>query len=330
MHDPDMPRKRGRIVVYVIPLIILTIFLLRERSPFGGKNTSFAIAPQSKISKIDLNDGSKRVILEKKGDDWLVDGKFEARKNAILFMLKIFEEIKIKSPVSQGILNDEIAKNGIPPVRVRIFQGRKLIKSFIVYRTSSNSYGNIMKMRTSSKPYIVSIPGIETDIGASFSTDELYWLPYTVFNLLPSQIARISLENESDKGNSFSISISGTVLSLKEIDKDEDLIGWDTARVKRYITYFTHVPYESPASEITVTERDEIEKSVPAFTLSVIKTDGKIISVILWEKWSIENGTRKKDTDRIWAKISDRAGLFILRYMDIDPILKKRSYFFPS
>ena len=42
----------------------------------------------------------------------------------------------------------------------------------------------------------------------------------------------------------------------------------------------------------------------------------------------MDNGTRNKDTDRVWAKIDGTNDIFILRYFDIDPILKKKSYFF--
>jgi hypothetical protein len=36
----------------------------------------------------------------------------------------------------------------------------------------------------------------------------------------------------------------------------------------------------------------------------------------------------KKDSDRLWAKTDEKDDLFIMRYFDIDPLLKKKSYFF--
>jgi hypothetical protein len=35
-----------------------------------------------------------------------------------------------------------------------------------------------------------------------------------------------------------------------------------------------------------------------------------------------------KDSDRVWAKTNQRDEIFIMRYFDLDPILKKRGYFF--
>jgi hypothetical protein len=37
-----------------------------------------------------------------------------------------------------------------------------------------------------------------------------------------------------------------------------------------------------------------------------------------------------KDSDRLIGKMEERDELFIMRYFDIDPLLKKRSYFFPQ
>ena len=34
------------------------------------------------------------------------------------------------------------------------------------------------------------------------------------------------------------------------------------------------------------------------------------------------------DTDRLLGKTDERDELFILRYFDIDPLIKKRDYFF--
>ena len=42
-----------------------------------------------------------------------------------------------------------------------------------------------------------------------------------------------------------------------------------------------------------------------------------------------ENG-HGKDSDRLLGKTNERDELFIMRYFDIDPMIKKRSYFFPE
>ena len=113
--------------------------------------------------------------------------------------------MEIKSPVTPELFNKEIHENGIDPVKVKVFEKGKRIKSFLVYKTGSNIYGNIMKLRESSKPFIVFVPGNEVEIGSAFTLNELFWQPYTVFNLLPSEIYSVALENMADTASSFRI-----------------------------------------------------------------------------------------------------------------------------
>ena len=39
---------------------------------------------------------------------------------------------------------------------------------------------------------------------------------------------------------------------------------------------------------------------------------------------------KSNDSDRLWGKTDNSDELFIMRYFDVDPILKRRSYFFPE
>ncbi len=324
-------KSRGRIpgiAFFAVLVIILLLFLLKDRSPFGGQNSSFAINPEKEITGIEFTEGSKKLHLEKKADEWLVNGRFETRKTSVLFILKILKEIRIKSPVTPELFASEITDRNITPVRVKVFAGRKTLKSFFVYKTGSNIYGNIMKMKPGSKPFIVYVPGSEGEIGSAFNTNVLFWQPYTVFTLLPSEISSVTLENMTDSNSSFQIKNEGGKLSLTDLTNR--LSGWDTSHAERYLSYFTRVPFETWATDLEPGEKTKIINSNPLFRITVKRTDGTKTVLLLWERQIDDKGKRKTDTDRLWAKTDARDDIFIVRYMDIDPILKKRSYFFPG
>jgi hypothetical protein len=321
-----MMRKTIIYVLISIVLLLLVVYFLKERSPFGGKNTSFAVDTENEITAIGFTDGRSTLHLEKRGDEWIVNKKFETRKSSILFILKILTEMQIKSPVTPEMFKKEIVENGITPVKVKVSGKGRIIKSFLVYKTASNKYGNIMKLRESSKPFIVSVPGNDVEIGSAFTLNELFWQPYTVFNLLPSEIYSVTVENMADTGASFRIKNENNQFSL--YSHSEELTGWDTSRVIRYISYFTHVPFESWAFNLTTSEKEKIKKQKPLYKITVTGTGGDMTSLILWERSIDDNGVRKNDTDRLWAKKDDKDEIFIVKFTDIDPLLKKRSYFF--
>jgi len=321
-------KKAIRFSVILIPLLILLIYLLKERSPFGESNTSFAADSGKEITRIEFTEDHRTLILEKRGDGWFVNNKFETRKSSILFILEILTEMEIKSPVAPETFEKEITGKGIAPVKVKITGNGKKIRSFLVFKTASNAYGNIMKLREGSKPFIVYVPGNEVEIGSAFTLNELFWRPYTVFNLLPSEIYSVTLENIADTASSFRIINDNRKLSLSGLSGG--LAGWDTSRVMRYITYFTQIPFESWALSLSAGEKEKIMMEVPLYRITVLSSAGERKILTLWERSVSDEGANKKDTDRLWGKTDGNDELFILRYTDIDPLLKKRSYFFPG
>jgi hypothetical protein len=312
------------LILVTIGLIILVIF--RGRVPFGRNNNYFAVEPQKEISKIELSEKGRKLSLDKVGENWLINGKLETRKSGILFILRILEEMKIKSPVSAELFESEITAKGIEPVRIRVYEKRKLVSSFLVYKTASNSYGNIMKMTERSKPFIVYVPGYEGNIGSGFTLNELFWKPYTLFNLLPSEIEYINLENLSDTSSSFSISNKNNHFTLTAVNRN--LEGWDSTLVTRYLSYFTWIPFERWAFDLNGEEKRIVESQKPLYRITVNTTSGKKTVLTLWEKMSDEGGSKTKDSDRLLGKTEGSDEFFVMRYFDMDPLLKKRSYFF--
>ncbi|MEI6050469.1 MAG: hypothetical protein WCS03_16330 [Bacteroidota bacterium] len=317
---------RSVLITLIAGALLLVLF--KSRSPFGKSNSSFGSKPQKEITKIEFSQGGRSLSLEKEGETWLINGNIEARKSGILFILRILQEIKIKSPVSTELFEREIIGKGAVPVRVKVYEKRKLLKNFLVYKTRSNAYGNIMKMRVGSKPFIVYVPNYEGDIGSGFTLNELFWQPYTVFTLMPSEITSVKFENFSDTASSFSIinknkhyEVSGMTSHLK---------GWDSTLVTRYLSYFTRIPFESWAFDIKEQERNIIESRQPLYRITVGTTSGKKTVLTLWERMTGEKDSKTKDTDRLVGKTQNNNEFFIMRYFDIDPLLKKSSYFFPE
>jgi hypothetical protein len=316
--------SRNILLSVLLILILFLVILEKGRTAFGKGESSFAIDHQNLITRIEFSEGGKKLVLEKNDEGWIVNGRYEARKSGINSILRVLTEIQIKSPLTQELFRSEIKLNNILPLKVRLFNKNRLLKSFLVYKTGTNKYGNVMKKRESSKPFIVYMPGFEGDIGSVFTLNELFWQPYTVFRLLPSEISAIRLENISDSASSFSITNKCNKYTLSDLNGL--LTGWDTAQVKRYLSYFAWIPFESWAIDLADPEKKKIESGLPVFKITAVSTNGVKTSLILWEKTI--NNSSLKDSDRLWAKTEDKDDLFIMRYFDIDPLLKKKDYFF--
>ncbi len=315
-----------RSILLIIPALIFFLIIIKTRAPFGKNNSSFATEPKEEITRIEFSQDGKKLTLEKKGEAWFINDKTEARKSGILFILRILKEIKIKSPLSPELFKSEITEKNVSPVKVKVYEKNKFLKTFLVYKTGSNIYGNVMKIKENSKPFIVFVPGYDGNIGSAFIVNELFWQPYTVFNLLPSEIASVKLENLSDSSASFSITNHNHRYFLN--NDAENKTGWDSTQVLRYISYFAFVPFESWALETGKDEQKSIESQTPLYKITVLTTNGKKKVLTLWGLTIDKNGTRETDSDRLLGKTDDKDELFIIRYFDIDPLIKKREYFY--
>ncbi len=315
-----------KFVLFCILIAAVIFFLSRDRLPFGKANTSFATDAGRDITRIEFTEGDKHLELKKVAGSWITGSGEEIRKYALDQLLGVLHEMKIKSPVSEEMFSEEVTGKGLMPVRVRIYNKMKIINSFYVYRTKYGLYGNMMKKKPRSKPFITYVPGYEGDIGVCFTADELYWKPFILFRYLPSGISQVSLENLSDAGSSFTIMKTPTGYELA--GKEGKLEGWDSLRVERYLTYFFTIPFEQWAPDLTPEDMKKITEEEPLFIIRVVDLNGSLNTVKLWQKRVEKDGTNLIDPDRLWGmnNITDR--IFIVKYFDIDPVIKKRSYFF--
>ncbi|HOK26946.1 MAG TPA: hypothetical protein PLX87_10520 [Bacteroidales bacterium] len=324
-------RRNNNLATYsaIILVCAAALFMLfRQRVPFGRGNTDFAVDGKTEITRVVFFEKDMKLVLSKNSEnEWIAGKNVPARDEAVRFLIKVLKEMKVKSPVTSDTFTEEIVREKIEPVKVHVYERRRLRKSLFVYRTGSNMYGNIMKMRASSKPYIMFVPGYETDIGSYFTADPLFWQPFIIFNFMPSEIEEVVLQNYSDTSASFRIIHNNKNISLLTAGGIPAAC-CDTTKVRRYISYFTYIPFERWATELTGEKKEEIKSLVPLFRINLKTKEGQNVSLTIWQKsMTSDEGKEVVDNDRVWGKTGDIDEIFVMRYFDIDPVLKKISYF---
>ncbi len=320
-----MPKKIVWLAAMVIFAGLLLLLLLHGRqSSFGKRDTGFAVAAGSEITRIEMAQGDERVVLNNDGTGWFVNNGGETRKSAVNFLLQTLREIAIKSPVSDEHFDKEVVEKGIVPVRVKVWSRNRMINSFLVYKTDSNIYGNIMRRTARTKPFIVSIPGFEGAIGSNFNMNELFWMPFNVFSYIPGDIASVKVDYQANPEESFTV-YNSSLMGSDTLEKSVN-DGFDNTKIKRYLSYFTWVPFESWAFDLEEAVADSITATAPMAKIIVSLSGGDSGILTIWEKTLTVDGELVTDTDRAWGRRDD-GKLFLVRYFDIDPLLRRKSYF---
>jgi len=163
-------------------------------------------------------------------------------------------------------------------------------------------------------------------IGTNFNMNELFWVPFNIFNSVPGDIASVEVDYSATPDESFLV--YNYSVPLPDKIKTRGIEGFDFAQVRRYLSYFTWVPFETWAFDLGKMESDSIASSVPLATILVTLTSGTKEKLTIWERSIEQDGTLTPDTDRAWEKKDDNSNLFVVRYFDIDPLLRRKSYFF--
>ncbi len=318
-----MSKSHGILAVLLL-ILITAVIVFKVRVPYGEKNSSFSIDWVDDVRSITISYKDQTLVLDKKGEEWMVNNLFVARKSAVDFIIKTIGSVEIKSPVSADLYKDLVADHKIEPHRIEI-NGRKKSTTFLIYKSSDLLYGSIFKRNHKSKPFFVSLPAYDIDPGNNFVTDEKFWMPYHIFNIDPDIIESVELiykDSDMDdvtiiKGEEkYSLFINGSPSSEVKQDK-----------IRRYITYFTFVPFENWAFGIDSVSSSRLTNSEPEIIIKVGLSDGNKIVASFWTRLINSKQDQVPDTDRLYGALNDGRDVFIARYFDIDPLIKSADYF---
>lgn len=318
-------RLRNITVIIVILVLAVIILIIGRRSPFGTGNSEFHVDNAEKVSRIVISGEKQSVDLQRTAGGWTVNGKHYARPSAIDAILRVIGQVRIKSPVSSSVFDRVRGDDPAPPIGVEIFDGRRQIQSFRIYRDTVSSFGGIMQKRKDSKPFYVHVPGYNADPCSYFVVDTKYWMPYTVFNISPEEIKGIDMHYFSKEDSSFSIVID-----------DRDILfssavyagaGLDTAAIGRYLSYFTYVPFERWVPGSLSSNGGLFNGIRPYFRLDLFTNDADTLSLLTWTMMITQGDSVTEDTDRLLGSTNDGDDMFIIKYYDLDPLIKGPSYF---
>ncbi|MCF8222022.1 MAG: hypothetical protein K9J25_02660 [Bacteroidales bacterium] len=310
----------------LIALAVIALYLISRREPFGARNSLLYIENAEPVTKVLISDGKGEVELERRMKKWKVNGKEEARKNAVMMLLEIMEDMRIKSPVSDERYEAFVSDPGTEHTRVKIYEGKSMLRSFSIFVNDSLDFPGIMKKTRSNKAFTMHLPGYDMDPCSYFIAEEKFWLPYNIFSLHPEQLDVVKLSYPGLQDSSFIIrrEEDGTAFYNEHYNE----AATDSLTLNRYLSYFSYVPFSKWVNDEEGEIADSlIQNTSPYFDLEIITAGNDTIRLFAWKRQlELDNGSME-DTDRLWGSLNGGHDIFVMRYYDIDPVIKFPSYF---
>lgn len=205
----------GLIVLILIGLATYFLVFKDGDLPFASNTEDFkdfAVEDTASVSKIFLSHSSGRTILltRASASQWMVNNKFEARKDAIELILKTFSDIKVNGVVPKSDMRSTIKRLATNSTKVEIYtDGSKPDKTWYIGVPTASRLGTIMLLekdgKKSSKPYITHMVMERGYLGTRFFVDETLWKDRIVMRCEPKEIKSVEVKHGSDTAVSFKV-----------------------------------------------------------------------------------------------------------------------------
>lgn len=345
-----MKKNRLAIIITSILIVIAIVLLWNNRylSSLRGEAYDFTVRDTASITRMFFADKSgNQVLLERDGNKWKVDGKYDAQPVMIDNILYTLDKLRIKMPVSlashDNVITNMAGTNTkveiyqiVPRInlfnKIELFPHEKLTKVFYVGDVTQDNNGTYVLKEGADKAYIVHLHGFRGFVSSRFSANPEDWRDHKIFSDDMRDIASMKLEfnNQPEKG--FVINNKGNYnYEMKTLDGNK--VDFDTVRVLNMMTSFNDVRFESFLSDISRERRDSIINSPYQERLTLVNRDGKECVLTTYtmkinaDAFGLIEEDWDEDPDHKYAYIANQDELVMIQDFAFGKFLKPAEYY---
>lgn len=329
-HSKMVKRTSKRtILLWGAPAVLAAVLLaLTVGRPLFYSATSFGFRNANKVRHLTFEDGVQRVVLGKHGDRWLMGGSGEAaQQDKLVDALYALQMLQVKYPLPLE-LTDSVKGNGLH-VTVSGWLGD--MRSYSLYRCDSLLVGRV---GVSDPYYVLEVRGNEgLNLFSLLSANAMSWRKTMIVNLLPTQIASVTVEDLANPARSFSLTLdtlgSAKLLSMYSGEEHTKL---NMEHVKRYLSYFRGLSVERYATELGKEEAEAVLLTDAAYIITIVSREGvsqliKLFYIPMGEELDAFGRPTKVDLNRCYLQVDDDTNLAVALWVDFDILIKEVKFF---
>ena len=283
--------KKTKIFLLVALVVLVGVAALLTLGPISDSDKNFALDDIDKVDKIFLsNKNNNNVLLDRKGTNWIVNGKRLGFTETINNMLLTTKRLKVKGPVPESSYNTIIAQLANNAVKVefygrgyvidflglKLFPKEKKLKSFFVGTSTMDNLGTYMMIENARRPYVVYVPGYRGYLTPHYSPVESVWFSHEIFSSRLSQIDNVILVNNEHPGESFKVKkVDSRNFTLTSYP-DNEVVAYDTVKMTDFLSSFENIRYEAAldTNMYDFLNVDSIINTTPAYKISLTDYEG--------------------------------------------------------
>lgn len=326
-----MNRNKISLVLLALLLAISAWLLISRRSgTYARSAVEFAIADTNLIKSVEITGSGGKVMLVKHGHAWLVNGSTPARKDRMKGILVLLSRLEVISPVSRSRSEEVVRHLQNEGKHVIISLDRGGAKEYFVYHDTTETNTTYMMLKGSDTAFRMEVRGFKRrDLEALYATDDRYWRDNLILHYLPDQIQYVSLQHMRAPASTFHLARNaddGFEMSAGMVQG-----AWfapDPAKLQQYLGYFYGIRFQAYADLDEESPMAYKYEKEPDYVLEVGNMAGHRTSLSLFPVYTVDvEGNKKMDLNVLYARIDEGHQMVVLKYLEIDPLLKESGYF---
>lgn len=328
-------KNKFLITVFVCVAAFATYSILNKRSStITGDLKDFAVSDTGSIDKLFLvdRDGNKSLLTRVSSFKWLINGKQNARQEAINNLLFTIKALEVKSPVGKNLYNNTMKLMASKSVKIEIYQLGKLTKTYYVGHPTMDNLGTFMYLEHSTVPYIMHIPGFNGFLSTRYLPKENDWRERFVFHFDPRTIIAIKVINSTKKDRSFTIARNpDSTYAVSSLQNAGNALPYDIIKLRKYLDAFSNTNFERIENGLKKEQADSLLKTTPFAVVSVTDDRNYTKTIQLYRK-PVTASSRNQideqsgkplmfDMDRFYTRIEGSDEWYICQYFHFDRIM---------
>jgi len=324
-------------IIYIVLILILgafTIYIVNTRKTNTIKKElrNFAVKDTANVDKIFMVDkqNNKLLLERQENGEWIVNGKFPARKDAVDLLLETIHDIEVKYPVPRSAHNNVIKQLSAKSVKVEIYNNGNLEKTIYVGGPTQDHVGTYMLLENSSVPMVVYIPGFNGYLTPRFDIYEKTWREPRIFHYRYTDIYSVSVIHPKHPEKSFKVIDENNKYKLIRLKDSVSIPDFDTMSVKMFIGKFKNVNYDVALTSFNKHKRDSIIHTTPEYIFIVEDVNHKKRVLKTYLKPNNMNSPKaqsfknfpKYDIDNMYGWIPEDSTFALVQYYIFDYLIK--------
>ncbi len=331
------------LIAILLALAGISVYIYKSKSKLStvdDGSRDFAYKDTAAITKIFIADREGReATIERGKTNWVVNGKFNCRTDAVLNLMEMIRNIEVKMPVNKAEREAVIKFMAANAFKIEIYAGEKLVKQYYVGHETPDSEGSYMLLtdpdtgENYKDPYVCFIPGFKGYLMPRVITDENEWRDRIVLNFIPPQIREIKVQHfDGAPDSSFSIQLqNASTFKLKNYKGDD--LSYDEVKMKQYLAYFQNISYEVLITGKNKKLQDSLSMQKPFCIIQVAMVDAQVKEFKFYRKQyegtpDPEHGINYSyDPDHLFMSFANGKEWALIQYYVFGKLLITPNYF---